>query len=104
MRQSIISVVLALCLCIPSQSVAYAWQEDPSLQVDVLTEESTSGLVTRDSTIPTPAEVYEAMIALRMRIRRERPGPTMSLIQTHWDITVGMEEPLMGRISVPWAA
>ncbi len=65
MRQSIISVVLALCLCIPSQSVAYAWQEDPSLQVDVLTEESTSGLVTRDSTIPTPAEVYEAMIALK---------------------------------------
>ena len=30
-------------------------------------EESTSGLVTRDSTIPTPTEAYEAMIALKDR-------------------------------------
>ena len=65
MKQRIIAVALVLCLCISSQSVAYAWQEDASLQENVLTEESVSGQVARDSTVPTPTEVYEAMIALK---------------------------------------
>lgn len=45
--------------------MAHAWQEVLSPQEDVLTEESTSGLITHDSTILTPTEVYEAMIALQ---------------------------------------
>ncbi len=50
--------------------MVYASQEEPLQplqQEDVLMEESTSGLVTRDSTIPTPTEAYEAMIALKDR-------------------------------------
>ena len=65
MKKTILSIALALCLCICSASVTNAWQEDPSMQVDVLTKESTAELVTRDSTVPTPSEVYAAMIALK---------------------------------------
>ena len=65
MKQHFLSIALTLCLCIPSQSAAYAWQAAPSLQGDVLTEESTLELTTPDSTLPTPTEVYEAMIALK---------------------------------------
>ncbi len=67
MKKRILSVVLTLCLCISSQSVAYAGQEELLQQEEVLAEESTSGLVARDGTIPTPTEVYEAMIALKDR-------------------------------------
>ena len=67
MKKRMLAVVLALCLCISSQSVVYAWQEDTLQQGDVLAVESTSQLVTRDSTIPAPTEVYEAMIALKDR-------------------------------------
>ena len=63
LKKRIFSLVLALCLCISSQSAAHAWQEEPSQQENVLAEESASALVTRDSTIPTPTEAYEAMIA-----------------------------------------
>ena len=66
MKKRILSVVLALCLCISSQSVAYAGQEEALWQED-LTDESTSRLAARDSTIPTPTEVYESMIALKER-------------------------------------
>ena len=57
MKKRIFSVALALFLCISSHSAAYAWQED------VLTE--ASGSAARDSTVPTPAEAYAAMIALK---------------------------------------
>ena len=65
MKQRIFTIIFALCLCISSQSVVYAWQETSLLQEDVLKEEPASGLSTRDSTIPTPTEVYESMIALK---------------------------------------
>lgn len=65
MKQRILVAALVLCLCISSQSVAYAWQEAPSMQEDVLMKESISGMVTRDGAIPTPTEVYEAMTALK---------------------------------------
>ncbi len=94
MRQRILSVTLAFCLCVATQSVAHAWQKDPLPQEDVLADGSTdgsdtsddvitvsqegsspqedspmersaAGLVTRDNIIPTPTEVYEAMIALK---------------------------------------
>ena len=65
MRKRIISVALALCLCISSTSMAYASQGDPMQQEDALTEQSASKLAARDSTIPTPTEAYEAMIALK---------------------------------------
>ena len=48
-----------------SQSVASAWQEGPLRKGEALTEESAIGSVSRDSVIPTPAEAYEAMIALK---------------------------------------
>lgn len=57
LKKRIFSAVLALFLCISSHSAAYAWQED------VLTE--ASGSAARDSTVPTPAEAYAAMIALK---------------------------------------
>lgn len=65
MKQRIFIAALVLCLCISSQSVAYAWQEPLLMQGDVLVEESISGMVTRDGAIPTPTEVYEAMTALK---------------------------------------
>ena len=65
MRKRIISVALALCLCISSTSMAYASQGDPMQQEDALTEQSASKLAARDSTIPTPTEAYKAMIALK---------------------------------------
>ena len=65
MKQRILAATLVLCLCISSQSVAYAWQEPLLMQGDVLVEESISGMVTRDGAIPTPTEVYEAMTALK---------------------------------------
>lgn len=65
MKQRIFTIIFALCLCISSQSVVYAWQETSLLQEDVLKEEPAAGLSTRDSTIPTPTKVYESMIALK---------------------------------------
>ncbi len=67
MKKRILSFALALCLCISSQSVVHAWHEEPLQQENVLTAESTSRLVARDGTIPTPAEVYQSMIALKDR-------------------------------------
>ena len=54
MKQRILAATLVLCLCISSQSVAYAWQEPLLMQGDVLVEESISGMVIRDGTITTP--------------------------------------------------
>ena len=65
MKRQILSSILALCLCASSLSVAHAWQEVPSPQEDVITEEFTSALITCDDTIPAPQEVYAAMMALR---------------------------------------
>ena len=65
MKKRILSFALALCLCISSQSVVHASHEELLQQEDVLAAESTSRLVTRDSTVPTPAEVYQSMIALK---------------------------------------
>lgn len=67
MKKRIISVVLTLCLCISSQLVAHAWQGEPLQQEDVLMGESASGLAARDSVVPSPAEAYSAMIALKDR-------------------------------------
>jgi len=64
-KKRILSFALALCLCISSQSVVHASHEELLQQEDVLAAESTSRLVTRDSTVPTPAEVYQSMIALK---------------------------------------
>ncbi len=67
MKKRILSIVLAVCLFISYHSVAQAWQEEPLQQEDVFAESSASRLDAGDSTIPTPAEVYEAMIALKSR-------------------------------------
>lgn len=75
MKKRIVSVVLALCLCISSQSLAYAGQAEPLRHEEVLAEESTSGLVAHDSTTPTPTEVYEAMIALKDREQYKEGTP-----------------------------
>ena len=67
LKKRILSAALALCLCITSHSVAYAWQGDSVQQMDAAEEVSASALTARDSTVPTPTEVYEAMIALKDR-------------------------------------
>jgi len=67
LKKRIVSAVLAMCLCMSSPSIAYASQEDPLRQEDVIIEESGSGSVSRDSEIPSPSEVYDAMIALKDR-------------------------------------
>ncbi|MDE7068059.1 MAG: hypothetical protein K2O83_10410, partial [Schaedlerella arabinosiphila] len=63
LKQRILSVALALCLVLSSQSAAYAW-DTPAPEADYM-EEATFGLDQRDSVIPTPTEVYNAMIALK---------------------------------------
>ena len=67
MKKRVVSAALALCLCISSQSVAHAWQEAPLQQENVPVAESTSRLANEDSAIPTPAQVYASMIALKDR-------------------------------------
>ena len=65
MKHKIISAVLALCLCTSSMPAVHAGQEVISPQADAVTETSVSELVPCDDTIPTPAQVYAAMIALK---------------------------------------
>lgn len=65
MKKRMISIVLALCLCVSSKSVSYARQESSSGQEDVLKEEAASGLGSRNSSIPSPKEVYASIIALK---------------------------------------
>ncbi len=105
MKHLILAVVLTLCLCISSQFAVYAGPEDSSPQRNAPTEASTSIMPAREA-VPTPAEAYEAMIALKdqMHIRKEQPGLIMNLIRTQRDITAGKAELLAERISSPWAA
>ena len=63
MKQRILSVALALCLVLSSQSAAYAW-DTPAPEAGYM-EEDAFGLDQRDGVIPTPTEVYNAMIALK---------------------------------------
>lgn len=63
MKQRILSVALALCLVLSSQSAAYAW-DTPAPEADYM-EESTFGLDAREDTSLTPTGVYGAMIALK---------------------------------------
>lgn len=65
MKKQILSVILTLCLCISTQSVAYAGQGELSRQEDVLMEESAAGLSASDAADLTEQGVYEAMIALK---------------------------------------
>lgn len=59
MKHRVLSVVLALCLCISSQSVAYAFQEDPSQQEKVFEEEATE--TPEESPEDAPAETDPGM-------------------------------------------
>lgn len=65
LKRRIFTIVLMLCLCISSRPVAHAQQEVPLGQENVLMGEAVSGMTVRDSTVPTPMEVYEAMISLK---------------------------------------
>ncbi len=65
LKKRVFSVIIALCLCISSLSVAHARQEASSRQGDIPVGELTSDA--RDNAIPTPAEVYQAMISLKDR-------------------------------------
>ncbi len=73
MKQRIFSAALALCLFISSPLAAYAEEDDtpqqdmPLQQEAAFAEGSTYGLDVRDNVIPTPTEVYNAMIALKDR-------------------------------------
>ena len=59
MKHRVLSVVLALCLCISSQSVAYAFQEDSSQQEKVFEEEATE--TPEESPEDAPAETNPGM-------------------------------------------
>lgn len=65
MKKTIISIALALCLCISSHSAAYAQEEVPYQQEEVFTAESTSESPGRNNVIPSPSEAYAKMIALK---------------------------------------
>lgn len=65
MKKRIVSMVLTLCLCISSQSVAFAGQEGSLVQEGIPAEELVSEPIVRNSTVPTPKEAYDAMIALK---------------------------------------
>ncbi len=59
MKQRVLSVALALCLCISSQSVAYASQEDTLQQKDVLTEDPAEKPEGDDEEISAPLPPLE---------------------------------------------
>ncbi len=65
MKQHIFAVALALCLLISPQSMASAWQGVPLAREEVLTKGAADELAADDSTIPSPAQVYETIIALK---------------------------------------
>ena len=65
LKLRILSVVLALCLCISSKTVAFAWQEDPAFREDAKMAEALSPLAVQERTSPSPQEAYAAMIALK---------------------------------------
>ena len=94
MKQRVLSVALALCLCVSSQSVSYALPKDTSQQEeipeeksmeeadddveksaavqkttlreeDILSKETPDEAAVRNGDIPSPSEAYEAMIALK---------------------------------------
>ncbi len=66
MKKRILSIILAICLCLSPQSVAYAGQESPLPQEGILAEERTPNLAAREGEADiTPAKAYEAMIALK---------------------------------------
>ena len=65
MIKRILSFILAFCLCVSFHSVAYAGQKELPQQEDIFTAVSASGSAARDSTVPTPTEAYESMIALK---------------------------------------
>lgn len=65
MKKRIVSIALALCVCLSSQSVAYAGLEEPVPEGNVFTDESQIRIAADDVEIPTPTQVYESMIALR---------------------------------------
>lgn len=65
MKKRIFAVVLTLCLCISSPSAAYAWEEELSQQEEIPASEHVSEQAVRDSTIPAPVEIYDAMMALK---------------------------------------
>ena len=94
MKQRVLSVALALCLCVSSQSVSYALPKDTSQQEeipeeksmeeadddveksaavqkttlreeDILSKETSDEAAVRNGDIPSPSEAYEAMIALK---------------------------------------
>lgn len=64
-RQMITSTALAMCLCMFSLSTVHACEEIPLPLKDVHAERTTAGLVACDSTIPSPGEIYQAMVALQ---------------------------------------
>ena len=65
MKQRILSAVLALCLLISSPSAAYASPEELSPEEGGYIREAIYGQDARETAIPTPAEVYDAMTALK---------------------------------------
>ena len=94
MKQRVLSVALALCLCVSSQSVSYALPKDTSQQEeipeeksmeeadddveksavvqkttlreeDILSKETSDEAAVRSGDILSPSEAYEAMIALK---------------------------------------
>lgn len=80
MKQRVLTIIitLTLCLCISAAPAAYALEEVPSLQEDSLTVESTTeSAISNRSTeiIPTPQQVYEAMIALKDQDRYKERAP-----------------------------
>lgn len=63
MQQKVLSIALALCLCMSAAPTAHAW-EAPSPQENVLTEGyTTEPIPYEDVKIPTQREAYDAMIA-----------------------------------------
>lgn len=70
MKQRILSIALALCLCLSTQSVAHAFPDSALTEEPAFSEESINDPISQtalysNSTIPTPTEIYEAMIALK---------------------------------------
>lgn len=64
MKKRMLSVALALCLCVSSQSVAFAWQGDSLPQI-ILQGEGEPAPAAVDVADLTPTNVYNAMIALK---------------------------------------
>lgn len=70
MKHRIFAAALALCLCLTAAPRAHAWRETPQLRAD-----TAAALSYAREAVPSPQEVYAAMMALQENARYQEGAP-----------------------------